>query len=451
MPERFDLVVIGGGPGGHAAAEHAARRGARVAVIERDGWGGTCTHRGCIPTKALLACSGAYASRKRWKRLGIETGEASFDFAAMKRHQKQIVNLSSLGAQKSLRDAEVCLLQGTGILTAPDEVSFVAPDGTRTLHGTDRILIAWGSEPSLLPGTPISERILTSDGFLALETLPQSVAIVGGSVIGVEFATFLAELGVRVTLIEMLERLLPAEEEEASALLRKELSGLGVEIHTAARLESISKSGPGVALAASSPGGLLERTAELTLVCTGRKPLLHAEELNRLGIVHDRKGIAVDERQETSVKGVFAVGDVTGGMMLAHRAMQQGKALADRLFGDGSLAYDERWVPSVAYSHPQVARVGMTEREARERGLAVEVRRAEYAANIMARTELRGPGFVKALFHRGRLVGATVAGEGACELIAPLGLALSLGLDIKALRQWILPHPTLSEILASLG
>jgi dihydrolipoamide dehydrogenase len=451
MPERFDLVVIGGGPGGHAAAEHAARRGARVAAIERDGWGGTCTHRGCIPTKTLLACSGAYAARKRWKRLGIETGEVAFDFAAMKRHQKQIVSLSSLGAQKTLKDAGVSLLQGTGILTAPDEVSFAAPDGKDARLCADRILIAWGSEPALLPGIPLSERILTSDGFLALETLPKSVAIVGGSVIGVEFATFLAELGVRVILIEMLERLLPAEEGEASVLLRKELAGLGVEIHTAARLESLCETASGVVLTASSPGGLFERTAEYALVCTGRKPVIHAEELGRLGIAHDRKGIAVDERQETGVKGIFAVGDVTGGMMLAHRAMQQGKALADRLFGDGSLAYDERWVPSVAYSHPQVARVGMTEREARERGLAVEVRRADYAAGIMARIELRGPGFVKALFHRDRLVGATVAGEGACELIAPLGLALSRGLDLKALRQWILPHPTLSEILASLG
>ena len=448
MPETFDLAVIGSGPGGHAAAEHAARCGARVAVIEKNGWGGTCTQRGCIPTKALLACSGSFAAQKRLKRLGVGTGEASFDFAAMKRHQRQIVNLSALGVRKSLTEAGVALREGTGHLIAPDEVALVAPGGEETRLKTRRILIAWGSEPAILPGISLSERVLTSDGFLALEALPRSVAIVGGSVIGVEFATFLAELGVRVILIEMLEQILPAEEAEASTLLRQALTGLGIEIRVSARLETIRESASGVTLKAASPEGILERPADCALVCTGRRPVLHTEELERLGISYDRRGVAVDGRQETNVEGVFAVGDVTGGTMLAHRAARQGKALANRLYGDGAVAYDERWVPAVAYAHPQIARVGLTEKQARELGLPVEVRRADYGANITARTELKGQGFAKILFHRGRLVGATIAGEDACELIAPLALAFSQELDLRALQRWIIPHPTLSELLA---
>ncbi len=474
----LDILVIGAGPGGHAAAVRAAKRGWKAAIIEKQGWGGTCTHRGCIPTKALLACSRRYAELKKLGRMGVSVANATFDYAAMKRHQKQIVNISALGVRKSLQEAGVDLKEGEGRILSPGEVEWTMPDGRREHLSARNLLIAWGSEPALPPGVQPAERILTSDGVLALESLPGSILIVGGNVIGVEFATLLAELGVRVTLIEMMERLLPGEDGEAAALLTRELKNLGVVVHAGMRMKEIRENSSGVQLSAvsgppvekiqwtqASPGahppggggkdpdatrsaGSVRLSADYALICTGRKPRLHAGELDALGVGYDRRGIAVDGRQMTTVSGIYAVGDVTGGMMLAHRAMQQGKALADRLFGDGSLVYDERWVPSVAYSHPQVARVGMTERDARERGLPVEVRRADYAASIMARTELRGPGFVKALFHRGRLVGATVAGEGACELIAPLGLALSQGLDLKALRQWILPHPTLSEILS---
>jgi len=448
MAETFDLAVIGSGPGGHAAAEHAARLGARVAVIEKNGWGGTCTHRGCIPAKALLACSGAYAAQRRLKRLGVGTGEASFDFAAMKNHQRQMANLSALGVRKSLAEAGVALIEGSGRLLAPDTVSLSEPGGKESVVKARRILIAWGAEPALPPGVALSERILSSDGFLALETLPGSVAIVGGSVIGVEAAAFLAELGVRVLVIEMLAEILSGEEAEASALLRQTLAGMGVEVRVSTRLEAVRETASGVELRAAAPEGSLERQADLALVCTGRKPVLYADELERLGIAYDHRGIAVDGRQETNVEGIFAVGDVTGGAMLAHRAARQGKALADSLYGDGSIVYDERWIPSVAYSRPQIARVGLTERQARDQGLPVEVHRADYGANITARTELKGQGFTKTVFHRGRLVGATIAGEGAAELIAPLALAVCREMDLNALRRWIIPHPTLSEILA---
>jgi dihydrolipoamide dehydrogenase len=307
--------------------------------------------------------------------------------------------------------------------------------------------------------------------------LPESLLIVGGSVIGVEFATLFAELGVRVTLIEMVGQILPGEEGEAAALLTQELKKLGVAVHTGMRMETIRETGSGVQLLAVPdapgaetrkvrdllgahppgkgdedphgirPAGPLGLSADYALICTGRKPRLSAEELNALGIHHDRRGIAVDARQMTSIPGIFAVGDVTGGMMLAHRAMRQGKTLAIRLCGGHEIRCLEETVPSVVYTHPQIARVGLTEEEALRTGIAVEVHRADFAANITARTALSGPGFVKLLFHREKLAGATIAGDQAGELIAPLSLAMAAGLDRRQLEEWIIPHPTLSEVL----
>jgi len=477
MFETFDILVIGAGPGGHAAAVQAARLGARTAIIERQGWGGTCTHRGCIPTKALLACSRRYAELKKLARMGVHVADPSFDYAAMKRHQEQIVKISAMGVQKSLKESGVEMKSGEGRILSPGEVEWTAPDGRHERLFARNLVIAWGSEPALPPGVQPSKRILTSDGLLSLRTLPESLLIVGGSVIGVEFATLFAELGVRVTLIEMMGQLLPGEEGEAAALLARELKNLGVAIHTGMRMESIRETGSGVQLLAVPdapgaetrqaqdppgahppdkgngdpygirPAGTLDLSADYALICTGRRPRFSAEELNALGIRHDRRGIVVDERQMTNVPGIYAVGDVTGGMMLAHRAMQQGKGLAARLCGGREIRCIEEAVPSVVYTHPEIARVGLTEEEALRKGIAVEVHQADFAANITARTALSGPGFVKLLFHREKLAGATIAGDQAGELIAPLSLAMAAGLDRRQLEEWIIPHPTLSEVL----
>jgi len=477
MLEKFDILVIGTGPGGHAAAVRAARLGARAAIIERQGWGGTCTHRGCIPTKALLACSRRYAELKKLGRMGVRVGDTGFDYAAMKRHQEQIVKISAMGVQKSLEEGGVEMKSGEGRILSPGDVEWTAPDGRRERLSARNLVIAWGSEPALPPGVHPSERILTSDGLLSLRTLPESLLIVGGSVIGVEFATLFAELGVRVTLIEMVGQILPGEEAEAAALLTQELKNLRVAVHTGMRMETIRETGSGVHLLAVldapgaetrqaqdppgahppgkgdedphgiRPAGPLGLSADYALICTGRKPRFSVEELNALGIRHDRRGVIVDKRQMTNVPGIFAVGDVTGGMMLAHRAMQQGKTLSVRLFGGHEIRCLEEAVPSVVYTHPQIARVGLTEEEALRNGVAVEVHRADFAANITARTALLGPGFVKLLFDRDRLAGATIAGDQAGELIAPLSLAMAAGLDRRQLEEWIIPHPTLSEVL----
>lgn len=447
MSGTYDLIVIGAGPGGHAAAEHAATWGARVAVIEKNQWGGTCTNKGCIPTKALLACSKQYMNLKKLRRLGISLGDVSVDFAAIKRHQRQMVAISSLGVQKSLRDTGVDLKSGEGRIISPREVEWLSPQGDAQRLTADNIIIAWGSEPLLPPDINPSGRVVTSDGFLALETLPESMIIVGGSVIGVEFATLLAELGVKVTLVELLDRIIPHEDEEAADFLRQELTRLGVAVHTSANIETLRETSNRVSVHADHKTQPLTLTADYALICTGRKPVLYADELDRCGIKCDRGGIIVNEHQMTNREGIYAIGDVTGGIMLAHRAMQQGRAVASYLYGDRSIRYSEDAVPSVIYSHPGVARIGLTEKQAVERGLKVETRRGEYAANIIARTELKGNGFVKAVFCEDRLIGVTIAGDDAGELIASMVLGVAHGMGKKELKQWIIPHPTLSEIL----
>ena len=450
MSEKYDLIVIGGGPGGLTLAEIAAAKKERVLIIEKEGWGGTCTHRGCIPTKALLSCSKYYTDLKKLKRIGINIAEASIDFSAIKKHQQQIVKVSALGAQKVLADARVETKLGTGEIISPQEVRFTDSSGKIESYFTQNIMIAWGSVPQVLPGINLSERVLTSDGILNLSLLPSGIIIVGGSVIGVEFATFFAELGAKVTIIELLDRIIPNEDQECADLLRQELIRMGVAIHTSTKLESLKDTDSGVVVNAEKNGEQLVLNADCALLCTGRKPLLNSKELDRLGIEYTKAGIKIDKDMMTNVACIYAVGDVTGGMMLAHRATQQAKVAAGHICGDGDFSYNENFIPSVVYSHPQIARVGLTQKQAEAEGLSGEIIKSFYSANIIARAELMGQGFVKAVFHQDKIIGVTIVGEDAAELIAPLALAVSNELTKKQLRNWVIPHPTLSEIFAPL-
>ena len=450
MAEQYDLVVIGGGPGGLAAAEHAAKNKKHVLIIEKDSWGGTCTNLGCIPTKALLSCSKYYADLKKLKRLGINIADISIDFSGIKKHQQQIVKVAALGAHKMFVDAEVETKQGTGEIISSQEVQYRDQQGNSKIIPTNNIIIAWGSEPQMLPEINLSERILTSDGLLNLNILPASIIIVGGSVIGVEFATFFAELGVRVTLVELLDSILPYEDQEAVDLLRQELVRLGIDIHTSTKLEKLNDTDNGVVMRAQKIGKEFEMTADYALLCTGRKPLLDTPQLDKLGIEYAKAGVKVDQNMMTNIAGIYVVGDVTGGLMLAHRATLQGKIAAGHICGNNEYLYDENFIPSVVYSHPQIARVGHNQKQAVNEGLIVEIVKSNYSANIIVRTELLGQGFVKAIFHEDKIIGATIVGEDAAELISPLALAVSNELTKKQLRSWVIPHPTLSEIFTPL-
>ncbi|HDS11762.1 MAG TPA: dihydrolipoyl dehydrogenase [Candidatus Wirthbacteria bacterium] len=446
MSPSYDLIVIGAGPGGHAVAESTAHLGAKVAIIESTHWGGACTNWGCIPTKALLACSKAYSQLGKLKRMGIKT-EASFDYAGFKKHQAQVVRVSRLGVQKSLQSAGVEMIEGHGKILAPDQVEVSKPDSSKEILEAKHIVLAWGSEPFVLPGIKIKNRVLTSDGILALEELPTSLVIVGGGVIGCEFATFFAELGTQVTIVELFDQILPYEEIETAEFVQKELEKLGITIHVGTKMETVNQTASQVLLTATKQANKLEIPADYALMCIGRRPKLHKEELDQLGINYSPKGIEVDQNQQTNLPGIYAIGDVTGGILLAHRASHQGKCLANQLFGDKALTYTDQALPSCVYTHPNVARVGQTEKQLKESGQDYEVIKNEYGANAIARAEILGNGYVKMLFVADKLAGATIIGYDASELIASLALAVSQGLSKQDLQNWIIAHPSLSEIM----
>ncbi len=450
MDETYDLIVIGGGPAGISAARLAAAKGKRTLILEKEGWGGTCTHRGCIPTKALLTCSKSYSDLKKFKRLGIRTGEAAIDFGAVKKHQQQIVRVAALGAEKTLADAGVDIRIGEGEILSASEVRYTDAGGAAQTLKTSHILIAWGSVPQMLAGVALSDRVMTSDGILGIDAVPESIVIVGASFIGVEFATLFAELGAKVTLVELLDRILTLEDDEAAALIHQELVRQGATVHTSTKLLKVSETEEGVTLRAEKCGEPLAVTADRVLLCTGRKPLLHHAQLEAAGIRYTGAGILVDEKMMTNVQGIYAAGDVTGGMMLAHRADVQARGAVGSMFGCANGDYNENAIPSVVYCHPQIARVGYTQARAAEEHLDVQVVRSPYSANLIARAELSGQGFAKALFHRERIIGATVAGEQAADLISPLALAVANGLTKRELRRWVIAHPTLSEVLGPL-
>ncbi len=443
----YDLIVIGAGPGGHAAALKAANLGRKVLIIENGDWGGTCTHRGCIPTKALLACSRRYQELKTWKRLGVSAENTAFDFGTVRRHQAQMVKVSALGVRKSLQDLGVDCADGEAAILAPGDVAVTLPTGATERKSGNNIVISWGSEVTPLPSVPFSRRVISSDTLLQMETLPASLIVIGGGAIGVEFATFLAEIGVKVTLIELMAHILPYEDEDVADLLTGELKKKGIDIHTAASVLEVVEADENVALRASRGDQSLQVAAECVLVSTGRRPRLRRAELDRLGIVYSDRGIVVDSSLQTSVPGIFAVGDVTGGMLLAHRAAAQGRTVSRFLFADPAAQHSDDAVPAVVYSHPPVSRVGLTEEKARQLGLDIVVRKKEYGTNIIARTELMGNGFIKTLFHKDCLVGAVIVGEQAPDLITALSLAIASGMTDRDLSSWIIPHPTLSELL----
>jgi dihydrolipoamide dehydrogenase len=450
MSDKYDLVIIGGGPGGLAAAELAAAGKKHVLIIEKVGWGGTCTHKGCVPTKALLTCSKYYTDLKKLKRIGVNIASAAIDFSAMKKHQQQIVKIAALGAKKTLDDAKVETKLGTAEIISPAEVKFSDDSGNTEIIKTQNILISWGSEPAMLPGINLSERVLTSDDILNITTLPASIIIIGGSFIGIEFATLFAELGVKVTLVELVDHILPYEDEEAADFLKQELTRLGIAIHTSTKLLSLRETATGIVMQAQKNSEKMELNADYSLLCTGRKPLLRTDELDKLGIDYDKAGIKVDQNMMTNIPGIYAVGDVTGGMMLAHRAAQQAKVAVAHICQYAAPAYNENFIPSVVYSHPQIARVGYTQKRTEAEGLSVEVVKSQYSANIIARSELMGQGFVKALFYEDKLIGVTIAGDHAAELITPMSMAVANGFTRKQLQLWVIPHPTLSEIFAPL-
>ena len=445
------VTVLGGGPGGYAAALYCAHLGMQVTLVERQQLGGTCLNRGCIPTKVFVQASNVFAQTMGAGLYGVEVPQGvQVDFKKTARLKKKIVNRLRGGVAYLLDKAGVQVIEGEGRLADARTVEVVTPEGTRRVTG-DAVVLATGSREIDIPGlAPDGVSILNSTQMLDLQALPERAAIVGGGVIGVEFASILTRFGKQVTIVEMSPSLIPTEDAQAAETLREALEGQGVTVLTQAQAQGADRQEDGSVLLHVKDGGgtLRDIAVDLVLVCVGRAANLDGLGLDEVGVRRTRKYIETDEHMQTSVPGVYAVGDITQSPQLAHVAYHEAKVAALHLAGQESRA-DYHAVPGCIFSHPEVARAGMTEQAAREAFGAVSVEVEDFAGNGKALIENEAEGYVKMIFagEDHRLVGCSIVGPKATELIAEPTLAIHLGLSDRALSEAINAHPSLSELL----
>ncbi len=449
MPERYDLVVIGGGPAGYVGAIRAAQLGRKVACVEMDRAGGTCLNWGCIPSKSLLRNAELYRLLKdRAGDFGLKFEGLSFEWSGIMGRSRKVADQLAGGVAYLFRKNRVDYLLGKAELTEPGLVTAALADGSRRSLEADRVLVGTGVRPRPLPGLPFDgKRVIGSKEALALTAPPASMVIVGAGAIGVEFAYFYNAFGTRVTLLEMMPRLLPVEDEEVSQALARSFSRQGIEVHTSARVEEgvATRYGVQVSFGGETTGRV---EAEVVLVAVGVDALLPPG----LDLETERGFVKVDGNYRTSVEGVHAAGDVIGPPWLAHVASFQAVQAVEGLFGKGKPRPLPHY-PSCTYCNPQVASVGLTERAARESGRPCRVGRFPFRANGKALAVGESEGFVKLIFGEadGELLGAHLIGAEATELIGELGLAMTLGATFEDIEATIQAHPTLGEAVHEAG
>lgn len=457
MTEQFDLAIIGGGPAGYVGAIRAAQLGASVVLVEKDKLGGTCLNIGCIPTKALITSAEVYKECQKATEFGVYTENAKADFAKMMSRKDQIVAELRAGVEYLIKNNRVALKRGAGrIKTAREiEITHGSSGETETVHA-DKVMIATGSEATFprvsginLPG------VITSTEALALEAVPEKMVIVGGGVIGVEFATLFAALGSKVTIIEMMPTVLPGFDGEMTKRLKVALTKAGITIHTSTKLKEIAEGKESSKkVLFGDEGGTDEVEGEIVLVATGRKPLTEEVGLEAVGVEVKDGAILVSEYLETSTKDIYAAGDVIGGYMLAHVAFKEGKVAVENALGQ-KRKMDYESIPNCVFSAPELASVGLSEEEAREKGMSVKVSKFPFSANPRAVTMNETAGVVKIISENssGKIVGFHVLGPRASDLISEGALAVQLGVTAEELGQTIHPHPTLPEAVmeAALG
>jgi len=446
--KHFQVVVIGTGPGGYVAAIRAAQLGLKTAVVEKDELGGTCLNWGCIPTKAWIGTAHLYEQIKRAKEFGIEVGEPKINWGWLLERKQKVVKQLTGGVKTLLAGRQVEIIRGSGRLISPNRIVVKAPDGGSIGVSCDHVILATGAEATMPPGFLLDgERVITSQEALDLKRQPRRLAILGGGVVGTEFACFFATIGTEVTLIEMLPRLLPAEDDEIAQALEREMKKRKITIHLGTKVEGLEEA-PDGALAVSLGGGR-SVTVDTVLVATGRKPYTTDLGLDAVGIVRgDRGKIAVNDHLQTSLKNVYAIGDVTDIKQLAHFASAQGKSAAELIAGH-SAQTNWRAVPAATFTDPEIASVGLTEREARAEGRGVKVGRFPFRAHGRNIADGELAGFVKLVADAAtdQVLGAHIIGAKASELIHECSLAIAADLNARDLAHAIHAHPTLTEVL----
>lgn len=454
-----DVAVLGGGTGGYIAAIRAAQLGKEVVIIEQDKLGGTCLHRGCIPSKALLRSAELYAQMKDSASFGIETSGVTLIFPKVQERKQGIVDQLHKGVQYLMRKNKIQVLQGKGRVIGPSifspksgAVAVELSDGEMETVVPANLIIATGSRPRFLPGLiPDGKHILSSDEALSMEELPESMLIVGGGVIGVEWASLLNDFGVQVTVVEAADQLLPAEDEEVARELQKQLQKRGVTVMTGVKVltDSYEVKDGLVHISAQRGDDVTILQGDKLLVSVGRQANVENIGLENTDIGLQQGFIRVNEHMQTTEPHIYAIGDCIGGLQLAHAASHEGLVAVNHLAGESSHAYEASQVPRCVYTRPEVASVGITEKEAKQQGREVKTAKVPFSAIGKALVQGEREGFVKIVADAvtNDLVGVQIIGAHATELIAQAALAQLLDATPWEIGQAVFAHPSLSEII----
>lgn len=446
----YDVVVVGGGPGGYVCAIRAAQLGFKVACVEkRSALGGTCLNVGCIPSKALLSASEKFEEAKHGLgKFGIKVGNVELDLAGMQAHKSKVVKENTGGIEFLFKKNKIAWLKGAGRITAANTVEV---EGVGTVTATKAIVIATGSEVTPLPGIEIDEqKIVSSTGALDLPEVPKRLVVIGGGVIGLELGSVWGRLGSQVTVIEFLDRILPTMDGEVSRQMQRILGKQGMAFKLGAKVTGAKVTNTGVTLSVEpAAGGTAEEVeADVVLVAIGRRPYVNGLGLEAVGVELDNRGrVKIGKHFETSVPGIYAIGDVVEGPMLAHKAEEEGVALAELLAGQaGHVNHD--LVPGVVYTWPEVAAVGKTEEELKSAGIAYKAGKFPFTANGRARAMAATDGFVKILAdaRTDKVLGVHMVGPNVSEMVAELAIAMEFSASAEDIARTCHAHPTLSEV-----
>ena len=445
--EEYEVVVIGAGPGGYAAAIRAADLGKKVAIIERREIGGTCLNRGCIPTKALLRSAEIYEMMKKGTQFGIVNESLSYDLESIHKRKKEVVERLRTGIEFLLKKRGVAIKKGSGKLADRGSVEIDTKTGKETIRG-ENLIIATGSEPAQL-FKPDGKNVLTSDHALELKAIPKSLVIVGAGAIGIEFATYFSSFGAKVIVVERLEEVLPSlcsKNSKVAVMFRRSLKRRGIEIKTGVRIENIEIKGEGRVASKLSNGEVLE--SKKVLVSVGRRLNLTGLGLEEIGVRMKGGGIWVDKKLRTNVPNIYAIGDVIGGSLLAHKAEKEGEVAAEVIAGRNS-KMDYRVMPCVVFSHPEFASVGLSENQAKARGMEIAVGEFLFAGNgkALCLGETEGLARVVVDTKTKEIVGAQIFGSEASVMISEVAVAMENGITVEDVGKVVHVHPTLSEVL----
>ncbi len=446
----IDVAIIGGGPGGYVAAIKAAHLGLKAVLIEKDKLGGVCLNRGCIPTKALVSTAELLNQLQRAKEFGVQVKDYSFDFPAIMKRKEMIAQRMSSGVGQLMKANQIRVIQGEGNILEPGVVEVINIEGKKELIKTENIIIATGSSVMKIPIPGLeNEGVIDSDGALSLSELPTKMIIIGGGVIGIEFAGIFKAMGVEVTVVEMLPRILLPIDEEISNRLTFILKRQGIKILTNGKVEGIEKTNQNLEVLISNPEGKQRLETEKVLLAAGRVPDFGNINVQKLGIELEGRAIKVDQKMRTNIPGIYAVGDVVGKIMLAHVAFREGIVAVENISGKEVLM-DYKVVPNCVFSLPEVASVGLTEEEARKKYDQIKVSKFPYIANGKALGMGETEGMVKIIADSdtSELLGLHILGAHASDLIAEGTLALSMEATAEEIVNTIHAHPTLAETIA---